>query len=123
LRHPLLVFGPPIAQAAIIFWLSAQPHLPSTPGGDKVAHLTVYGILSFLVARALYLGTGLPISSVFFGGALISTLYGISDEIHQIYVPGRSSDVMDVCADAVGCLLGAAAIVILHRWWPRQERK
>jgi VanZ family protein len=38
----------------------------------------------------------------------VSTLYGVSDELHQLFVPGRNCDWHDVVADAAGSLLGAA---------------
>ena len=34
-------------------------------------------------------------------------VYGISDEIHQIFVPSRSSDIFDVIADSIGSIFGA----------------
>ena len=37
---------------------------------------------------------------------LLSCLYGISDEIHQYFVPYRSADLMDVLADMIGGIMG-----------------
>jgi VanZ family protein len=39
------------------------------------------------------------------GAALISALYGASDEIHQYFVPERSSEFLDWAADAIGAAL------------------
>ena len=36
----------------------------------------------------------------------LSSLYGISDEIHQHYVPYRDADVMDALADIIGSIFG-----------------
>jgi VanZ family protein len=47
--------------------------------------------------------------------ALAVMLYGISDEFHQYFVPGRSVDVYDVLADALGGLLGAWTMYQLSR--------
>jgi VanZ family protein len=41
---------------------------------------------------------------------VISTLYGVSDEYHQLFVPGRSFDVFDMLADFIGSVVGASAI-------------
>jgi VanZ family protein len=41
--------------------------------------------------------------------ALLAVVYGISDEAHQMYVPNRSTDVMDLVADLIGGVLGALA--------------
>jgi VanZ family protein len=62
---------------------------------------------------------------------VLSTLYGVSDEWHQSFVPGRSPDVLDVAADAVGSTIGALAVLAaaaaVRRWgivdrWPRPGR-
>ena len=46
---------------------------------------------------------------------LIATVYGITDEWHQSYVPGRTSDPLDVVADFVGALLATLAARALMR--------
>ena len=38
----------------------------------------------------------------------IAVAYGATDEVHQMFVPGRTPDVMDVLADAAGALVAAA---------------
>ena len=40
---------------------------------------------------------------------VISTLYGVSDEYHQMFVPGRTFDALDILADALGAVTGATA--------------
>ena len=44
---------------------------------------------------------------------LLALAYGISDEIHQSFTPGRSPDVMDVVADTIGAGVGVAAVVLV----------
>jgi len=53
---------------------------------------------------------------------LAVTLYGILDEIHQYFVPGRSADVYDALADASGALLGAWTMYYLIRVLSRSCR-
>jgi len=45
--------------------------------------------------------------------ALGAALYGVTDEFHQAFTPGRSPDVFDVLADLVGGLLGGLACVAI----------
>ena len=52
--------------------------------------------------------------STFALAIMLTTLWGITDEIHQAYVPGRNSDVQDVLADALGAVLGAGFYLILR---------
>ena len=44
-------------------------------------------------------------------------LVGGMDELHQMFLPGRSASWADLAADAAGGLLGAAALALLHRLW------
>jgi VanZ family protein len=103
------------AWAGIIFWLSAQSnppiHPPAIPFGDKVAHAGEYAILAALVATGL-VATGLAAGRrAILIAALVGSLYGASDEIHQAFVPGRDADPRDWAADTAGALLGALAAV------------
>ena len=95
----------------VIFGLSAIPKtvsIPSLYGVDKVLHVIEYGVLGFLIALSLT-GVRPEISNRFLAILILvlATLYGISDEIHQSFVPGRSASVWDVLADSLGGLLGA----------------
>lgn len=104
---------PPLAVAALIFFLSSQQSIdaPTFPGSDKVAHLCIYGLLGFLNARALF-GYG-HVRAARWGGALLAIAYGATDELHQRFVPGRMSDPFDLVADALGAIVGASVFVYL----------
>lgn len=97
----LLAWLPAVAWAAFIFSLSAQSNVPGpeVPGIDKVEHFGAYAVLGWLLVRAADRSL-LPLAL----GAVLGVLYGASDEIHQMFVPGRSPDVMDWVADAAGVL-------------------
>lgn len=71
---------------------------------DKVEHLIEYGAGGFLAAGALGSVARVPrwMAAVIFCG-----LWGVSDEIHQSFVPGRDSSVLDVAADVTGAAIGA----------------
>jgi VanZ family protein len=107
--------------AALIYLLSARPDVgpggpPPSPWGfylRKLAHLVEYAVLSGLLWRAL----GDRRSPAFrFGWAVaICVVYGVTDEIHQSFVPGRFGKVRDVVIDTVGA--GAAAFVL----WKKHE--
>ncbi|HEU4885956.1 MAG TPA: VanZ family protein [Longimicrobium sp.] len=90
-----------VAWAAFIFSLSAQSNVPGpeVPGIDKVEHFGAYAVLGWLLVRAAD-RSALPLVV----GLALAVLYGASDEIHQMFVPGRSPDVMDWVADAAGVI-------------------
>jgi VanZ family protein len=46
---------------------------------------------------------------------ILVVLYGLLDEFHQYFVPGRTVDIYDALADAAGALLGAWSMYILVR--------
>jgi VanZ family protein len=107
----LSLWAPPVLYAALIFYLSSRSTFPGVPSVvfdfDKVIHATEYGIFAALLLRA----TGSPWISL-----LIAALYGVSDEVHQLFVPGRDSSVFDALADTFG-----AGLVCLV-WYVRQRR-
>ena len=70
------------------------------------AHYIVYFILGLLVMNASRNG----IISL-----LISVFYGISDEIHQMFVPGRGAEVQDVLHDSVGAAMGILVFIVFLR--------
>lgn len=76
---------------------------------DKAAHFVAYGILGALVTVA-WLRTGRP--KKLFWVLLFALLVGGADELHQRTVPGRSAEVMDWFADAIG--IGITALLILR---------
>ncbi len=101
--------------AGFIFWASHQPQwivrLPHFVLADKVAHLTEFAILAALVVWALGLDAASP-KRLMVATALVIA-YGVLDEIHQAFVPGRVSDPADALADALGALL----VLALHFAW------
>ena len=106
----LLLTGwlPPCLYAAFIFYLSSLPgvtYFPSFVSADKVFHVGEYAVLGYLVARALR-NYGLSKRQLFLRAFALCVLYGISDEVHQMFVPHRYPSVMDILADGIGSSLG-----------------
>ena len=93
----------------VIFALSATPSIatPLEPAYDftlkKLAHITVYAILTILLFRALRLHITNKGHAVV-TAALLAILYALSDEWHQTFVPGREGTLRDVGIDAVGAV-------------------
>jgi VanZ family protein len=94
---------------ALIFFLSSRSDVPAPDlfwQQDKVFHLFLFGVLGLLLAFSL---TPPAISSwrrVLLITALV-TVYGVTDELHQYFVPGREASAWDVLADGVGGFLAA----------------
>jgi len=110
-RSPLSLWGPVVLQMAIIFGASSIPNLGKLPGGisDKSGHSIGYALLAALFLRAFARGRLRDVTWRRASAAVIlATLYGVSDEFHQVFVPGRSADRYDVLADCIGATLGVA---------------
>ncbi len=115
-----------LTYAGIIFYLSSRSRpieiggflFAAVPHMDKLLHFIEYAILCFLLCRAMDLSLSRPLSpssamsgSTLFLCFLLTSLYGLSDEIHQIFVPPRKCDAVDLAVDVAA----AAAVVLL---WP-----
>jgi hypothetical protein len=102
---------------ALIFSLSHQSRLPvdmpSFFAADKLCHFLAYGVLAF----ALWLSFVMNRHRLIFVPALvISCLYGLSDEIHQLYVPGRSFEWLDIAADCSGAFFTLLLLCFIGKY-------
>ena len=99
MTRTLRAWGPPLAWAALIFWASSRQStgVDLRDGMDKFAHFGVYSVLGLLLALA----ARSPAVVIALGA-----LYGISDEVHQMFVPGRTAELADWFADVLGVLVG-----------------
>ena len=113
--HRLLLWAPVALYMMFIFWLSSISSPPELPGGvsDKTAHVLLYSGLGALLVRARAGGWRRPVTLGIAAAAIVvATLYGISDEIHQYFVPLRQVEVRDILADAIGASLAAGALYV-----------
>ena len=102
-RHRgLRLWVPVLGWATLIFAVSSVPDLGTGLGGwdlalRKLAHAAEYAVLGALLLRAT--GRGRLAFA-------LGTVYAVSDEIHQAFVPGRMGAPLDVAIDAIGVALG-----------------
>ena len=104
----------------IIFISSAIPayKFPEVQGWGwpKLIHLIYYGMLCFLAQRALRHQSRFRLltrhSSLF--AVIIAVAYGVTDEFHQLFTPGRHGQITDVLIDRFGACLVIAGVEI-HR--------
>jgi len=114
---PTLRMLPMLLVMATIFFLSNQPgdslDLPDIPDLDKFLHASVYAGLAattiFAIAPEKRNPRPLQVALVV---VLFCLLYGISDELHQVFVPGRTPDILDLAADTTG----AALVAVTWLW-------
>lgn len=110
---------------AIIFVLSGIPNLGPLPAGlsDKTGHSIGYAILGAAALRAF---AGARRAGVTWTTALwawlLASAYGATDEIHQIFVPGRTAALDDWAADAIGAGAAVLAGWLLSHLVPARPR-
>lgn len=114
----LVLWAPVAVYALAIFVESSISRVPELPSGfsDKDGHGVLYGGLAVLVLRAAsgarWAGVTLRAALV---GVAFAALYGITDEFHQWFVPGRTADVYDWVADCTGAAIGVALVLVVAR--------
>ncbi len=125
-EHSKVSWGITILIALIIFYISSLTFGPSSNIGSSNSKAIIYHIGAFF-----FLGFFLLISLVrgklkgnlFLVGILSSIAYGILDEVHQFFVPGRYCSLVDVALDLAGVLLAALIYFILIKLKMKKVKK
>ena len=101
-----------------LFIVSGQAVVSEVPGlPDWVTHGAAYAILAALFCRALAGGLARPVGArVAVIAVVASFAYGVTDELHQSFVPGRHADAWDLLKNLAGAVAGATACA-----WPRSH--
>jgi hypothetical protein len=108
---PLLIMG-------VFYWLSSLPGTPlpddpalyslfywMPPSVQNALHVPAYAALAWAWCWALVAWLRVP-SARAISACAIASVYGVFDELHQSFVPGRYASLMDVTLDFAGAVLG-----------------
>jgi VanZ family protein len=104
---------PAILWALIIFILSSFPRILILDLGfdfqDKVNHFGAYLLLGILLSRAFHYQKKVKVlkEKTFWLVIVFGNFYGLSDELHQSFIPGRHTSLGDLVADSLGIIAGA----------------
>lgn len=121
-KNQLAYWFPVYVWAALIFYFSSSPLI--NKGGsvigrvlftvsDYYKHVLAYGFLTFLLWRAFH-NSKFRHSEIF--ALVVATLYGMSTELHQYFIPGRSSSLFDASFNFVGCVLIQPLITLYKKF-------
>ena len=119
-RRALANWGPLLLALVAVFWLSSLPQVPGAGlAWDKLLHVVGYAGLGVITMRAFHGGLVRPRLKPTLLAGLFLLLWGISDEYHQSFVPGRDASGADVLADVIGFMI---ACVLVYAWSARPGR-
>lgn len=116
-RKKWLIYFPLFIYWFVLFTATTLPgnDLPSIGLSDKIEHFTAFLILAVLLNLALiyqrksyFLFKNASIATIF-----ITLSYGAADEIHQLFISGRTADIRDWLADATGVIIGVILLILL----------
>ena len=116
---------PVILWAAMIFTFSANPTTPTSEIHwqdfiiKKTLHILFYGIFATLLYRA-FRTSQVGKSKAGYISIIIALLYGVTDEIHQSFTPGRMPRVYDVVFDTIGAIL---AVFVIWKLLPTAPKR
>jgi VanZ family protein len=121
--HEFIYGAPVLAYAALIFLLSSFSKfpdvIPSFTGFDKLAHFSEYYFFGCLICRWLLAERSrFARRHAVLLTILIGACYGISDEWHQSFVPGRDPSVWDALIDALAVVTAAVTYPSIMRRIP-----
>lgn len=125
LRNTFYYYLPLFFWSVLIFLLS------QIPGNGKAnydiwfilerkgAHIIEYAVLAILWARVIFLKSKNQSGYFYFWAILAPLVYAVSDEVHQLFVFGRSGKASDVAVDLLGILLG----ISLYCYFKKSKNK
>ncbi len=79
----------------------------------KAAHFTIYSLLGFCLSVGMLTYKRLLVYCRCLFAFLVAVVYAATDEIHQLFVPGRSGEFRDWLIDIVGAFLGCSLVFII----------
>jgi len=128
LKMKLRYVGATVLYCGMIYWMSSQSSPPtgdwslfSFPAADKLAHALLYAGLTTIVSFGLWRSNeSLRPALQFWLPVVFSVFYGLSDEIHQLYVAERNFDLMDLLADGIGATIVQVALCKVV--WPGGQK-
>ncbi|NQT22242.1 MAG: VanZ family protein [Candidatus Omnitrophica bacterium] len=112
----LKFWGPVFVYMALMWYISSRPvgkiAFLRIPFADKALHIAEFALFGYLLARALSYDRMdedrilIPIIVIMLG-----VIWGVIDEIHQLFIPLRNSSIFDVIADAFGASIGGVILI------------
>lgn len=112
----LKLWLPVVACMGFIFYASSIPgkNIPALfVNQDTIFHICIYLLLAYFFSRALKnTYQDIAVAKLILFTVIFGVIYGITDELHQAFVPYRTVSALDVFNDGIGSLIGS----LFYRW-------
>ncbi|MCK5413324.1 MAG: VanZ family protein [Candidatus Pacebacteria bacterium] len=115
IKNNFRLWLPVFLWCGLIYYFSSMPSLKSDFSNDvdfvlrKIAHMSEYGILTFLFFRAS-IGQKLYFKKAIVYSVIFSIVFAVTDEYHQLFVYGREGSLRDIFIDSLGVFFVAFLI-------------
>lgn len=127
-RKVLLVYTPLILYWIVLLFATSVPDnaIPTTGVSDKILHFMAYFVLGVLLNLTLAFQNKYKLlqNKSVIATLILGSMYGIFDEVHQYFIPGRSMELFDLMADFSGLVLATVFVILLMKYnnfVPEQE--
>jgi VanZ family protein len=112
-RRLQVLVGLNVLYAALLVVFAVSPHSPGAAEvPDRLAHAVAYGVQAILLCTML--AQEWPIGQALVTGCLGAAAFGVLTEGLQMLQPTRSTELMDIVADACGALAAGALVALFH---------
>ncbi|PIY71612.1 hypothetical protein COY87_05280 [Candidatus Roizmanbacteria bacterium CG_4_10_14_0_8_um_filter_33_9] len=109
----IIYWLPPLLWMGCIFYMSSQSHILVTHSATsdfiifKSLHVVEYALLYFLFFRAFYCSNrNKPnLKFIFLSSFILSVIFAVSDEFHQLFTPTRQPQIRDIAIDIIGIFI------------------
>lgn len=88
----------------------------------KAAHFALFFILALSVANTVFQLFGIEKMKLFTVTAIFCLFYAITDEVHQMFVPGRAAMLNDILVDFFGSICGGGIFILLRYFYKRRKK-
>ena len=103
-----------------IFKLDKETSIFTENAIRKLAHFTLYTLGGILILSHVNL-YNIETNRKVITSQVIGTAYAITDEFHQIFIPGRSGEVRDICIDSLGVITGIMILLLIIKLTKKKE--
>ena len=118
-KKVLLVYIPLVLYWIILLLATSLPDsaVPTTAVSDKILHFTAYFVLGVLLNLTLAFQNKYRLlkNKSVTATLILGSMYGIFDEVHQYFIPGRSMELFDFMADFSGLVLAVVFVILLMK--------